>query len=100
MIIGLLLSNFSALLIGRAHIALVPFIQIGQDQKLGNYKTKKQLKAQGRSSSEEREGTAGGVSIRILKWFDNWAVTLASTFTSDSALSTVSQWDKSIEKTY
>ena len=58
----------------------------------------KQLKIRGRGSYEEREGTVAGVSIRILKWFDNRAVTLASTFASSAPISTVSRWDKSLKK--
>lgn len=52
------------------------------------------LKKMGRGSFEEKEGTVEGVDIRVVKWYDNRGVILASTFASALPITRVKRWDR------
>ncbi|XP_071440054.1 piggyBac transposable element-derived protein 3-like [Hetaerina americana] len=54
----------------------------------------KELKKRGRGSIDEKEATVDGVSVRVVKWFDNRPVTLMGTFGSAHPMGTVQRWDK------
>ncbi len=56
------------------------------------------LKKRGRGSYEEKEGTVDDTDIRIIKWSDNRAVHLASTFACAEPTSIKQRWDKSQKK--
>ncbi|XP_047126408.1 piggyBac transposable element-derived protein 2-like [Hydra vulgaris] len=56
------------------------------------------LKKKGRGSFEEREGVVNGVEVRVVKWFDNKSVTLASTFASAEPVSTARRWDRTTKQ--
>ncbi|KAG0439021.1 hypothetical protein HPB47_016780, partial [Ixodes persulcatus] len=47
-------------------------------------KSEKELKKKGRGSSEELMGEVDGIELSCVRWFDNRAVTLLSTFTGQS----------------
>lgn len=52
------------------------------------------MKKKGRGAFEEKETKVNGVSVRAVKWFDNRAVTLLSTFASANPPPTAERWDK------
>ncbi|XP_046402676.1 piggyBac transposable element-derived protein 3-like [Ischnura elegans] len=54
----------------------------------------KELKKRGRGSIDEKEATVDGVSVRVVKWFDNRPVTLMGTFGGAHPMGTVQRWDK------
>lgn len=56
------------------------------------------LKRRGRGSHEEQEGKVENTKIRIVKWYDNRAVTLASSYSSGRPISSVRRWDKSTKQ--
>ncbi|KAJ8896068.1 hypothetical protein PR048_001410 [Dryococelus australis] len=47
----------------------------------------------GRGTFEEKETTFNGIDIRAVKWFDNRAVTLVSSFESAEPVETVTRYD-------
>lgn len=59
-----------------------------------NFPTDKEMKKKGRGAFEEKETMLNGVSLRAVKWFDNRAVTLLSTFASANPTTTAVRWDK------
>lgn len=59
----------------------------------------KELERKGRGSFHEMESTVDGVKLRGLKWYDNRAVTMVSSFVSAHPFSTCSRFDKKLQKT-
>ena len=58
----------------------------------------KELMKRGRGAYEEKEGVMDNTTVRILKWVDNRAVTLLSTFASAKPIGVVKRWDKKEKK--
>uniref|UniRef100_A0A9J8BZG4 PiggyBac transposable element-derived protein domain-containing protein n=2 Tax=Cyprinus carpio TaxID=7962 RepID=A0A9J8BZG4_CYPCA len=56
--------------------------------------TDQDMKRKGRGAFEEKETIYNGVTLRAVKWHDNRAVTLLSTFASANPATTVMRWDK------
>lgn len=54
----------------------------------------KEMKKKGRGSYEEKEAIIEGVPLRAIKWYDNKAVCLATTFESCEPLQSVQRFDK------
>ena len=57
-------------------------------------KNEKELKNKGRGSYEEKEAFIDGVNVWVVRWFDNRAVTFASTCSSIQPLLHVQRFDK------
>ncbi|MCI4395549.1 hypothetical protein PGIGA_G00181870 [Pangasianodon gigas] len=62
--------------------------------------TDQDIKRKGRGAFEERETIYNRVTLRAVKWHDNRAVTLLSTFASANPASTVMRWDKKRKTTF
>lgn len=56
--------------------------------------TDAEMKKIGRGSMIEKGTEVDGVEVRVVKWFDNRGVSLASTFDSAQPISTVKRYDK------
>lgn len=56
----------------------------------------KEMKKRGRGSFEEKETTIDGIDLRAVKWLDNRAVTLVSTFDSAEPADMVTRYDAKI----
>jgi len=54
----------------------------------------KTWKGKERGAFEEKETIYNWVNLRAVKWLDNWAVTLLSTFASANPATSVTRWDK------
>ena len=63
-----------------------------------NFSLDNELKKQGRGSSEEKQILNGEKSIVAVKWFDNRAVHIASTFCGVQPSKKIFRWDSSLKK--
>lgn len=53
------------------------------------------LKKKGRGSYEEHREVVDGVEVIVVKWYDNRAVTVVSTFVGAQPTSSIERWDRS-----
>lgn len=59
-----------------------------------SFTSDKKMKKNGKGTFEEKEVIVEGENIKLLKWFDNHSVLLASTFASGEPVGSVKRWDK------
>ena len=57
------------------------------------------MRKRGRGAFEEKGTSVDGVNVRIVKWYDNTAVQLASSCCGVQPLSSVERWDRSKKAT-
>uniref|UniRef100_A0A667X1E5 PiggyBac transposable element-derived protein domain-containing protein n=1 Tax=Myripristis murdjan TaxID=586833 RepID=A0A667X1E5_9TELE len=56
------------------------------------------MKKKGRGTFEEKKAVVDSAEIRAVKWFDNRAVIVASTFASAQPVSDVERWDRKLKQ--
>lgn len=59
-----------------------------------NFTSDKDMKKKSRGAFEEKETAINGIPLRAVRWFDNRAITLISTFASANPTAIVERWDK------
>ncbi|XP_024119090.1 piggyBac transposable element-derived protein 3 [Oryzias melastigma] len=78
----------------------VPALGTVQQNRLRgcSFSADSEMKKKGRGTFEEQQAEVENVDIRVVKWYDNRAVVVASTFASAQPVSTTQRWDRKLKK--